>query len=77
MIALCKRWYKETNNFHLHVGEMTFTLDNMVCLLRIPIKGKIIRHADQITYEYSVQLVTNLLGVSEDEEIAQTDAQWG
>jgi hypothetical protein len=40
--AMTERWHKETNNFHLPVGEMTITLDDVACLLCIPITGKLL-----------------------------------
>jgi len=45
--ALSERWHKETNNFQLPVGEITATLDDVACLLHIPIKGKLMRQNDQ------------------------------
>lgn len=38
--SLCKRWYAKTSSFHLLVGEMTVTVNNVVCLLHIPIDGR-------------------------------------
>jgi len=35
--ALCERWHTETSSFHLPVGEMTITLDDVYNLLHIPI----------------------------------------
>jgi len=40
--ALSERWHEETNNFHLHVGEMTITLDDVACLLGIPITRRLL-----------------------------------
>jgi len=38
LTTLSDRWHEETNNFHIHIEEMTVTLDDMVCLLHIPLK---------------------------------------
>ncbi|XVE78335.1 hypothetical protein DITRI_Ditri13aG0136500 [Diplodiscus trichospermus] len=38
--ALVERWRKETNTFHLTVGEMTVTLEDVAYLLGLPIDGK-------------------------------------
>ncbi|KAK9939647.1 hypothetical protein M0R45_016337 [Rubus argutus] len=38
--ALVERWRKETNTFHLPVGEMTITLEDVALLLGLPIDGK-------------------------------------
>jgi len=37
-----ERWQEETNSFHLPVGEMTITLDDVACLLGIPITGRLL-----------------------------------
>ena len=37
--AFAERWHCETNIFHLTIGEMTITLDDMSSLLHIPIVG--------------------------------------
>jgi len=37
--ALCERWYTETSSFHLSVGEMMITLDEVANLLHLPIEG--------------------------------------
>uniref|UniRef100_A0A453JNL2 Aminotransferase-like plant mobile domain-containing protein n=1 Tax=Aegilops tauschii subsp. strangulata TaxID=200361 RepID=A0A453JNL2_AEGTS len=38
--ALVKRWRPETNSFHLPVGEMTVTLQDVSCLWGLSIHGK-------------------------------------
>ncbi|KAM5584603.1 protein MAIN-LIKE 2-like [Rosa sericea] len=38
--ALVERWRKETNTFHLPVGEMTITLEDVALILGLPIDGK-------------------------------------
>jgi len=48
--TLSERWHEETNNFHLFVGEMTITLDDVVCLLHIPIIGRLIEE-DELSHD--------------------------
>jgi len=31
-----KRWHRDTKNFHLPIGEMTITLNNVSTLLHLP-----------------------------------------
>ncbi|KAF6990413.1 hypothetical protein CFC21_007606 [Triticum aestivum] len=38
--ALVERWRPEKNSFHLPVGEMTVTLQDVSCLWGLPIHGK-------------------------------------
>ena len=42
--ALVKRWHEETSSFHLPFREMTVTLDDVACLLRLPIDGMLLSH---------------------------------
>jgi hypothetical protein len=35
--AFVERWHGETNTFHLPVGEMSITLDDVFCLTGIPV----------------------------------------
>jgi hypothetical protein len=44
LTAFSERWHPETGTFHLPVGEMTITLDDVSCLLHIPISGKMLNH---------------------------------
>ncbi|KAH1255054.1 Retinoblastoma-related protein [Glycine max] len=37
--AFVERWHKETNSFHLPVGELIITLDDVASLLHLPITG--------------------------------------
>ena len=38
--ALVERWRRETNTFHLPVGEMTITLEDVALLLGLAIDGE-------------------------------------
>ncbi|XP_068504169.1 protein MAIN-LIKE 1-like [Phaseolus vulgaris] len=40
LCAFVERWHAETNSFHLPVGEMTITLDDVSNLLHLPIVGQ-------------------------------------
>ena len=37
--AMCERWRRETHSFHLPVGELTPTLEDVSCLWGLPIDG--------------------------------------
>ncbi|GAU44356.1 hypothetical protein TSUD_296830 [Trifolium subterraneum] len=39
--AFTERWHPETSSFHMPFGEMTITLDDVACLLHIPVRGGI------------------------------------
>ena len=40
VLGFVERWHPETNTFHLPIGEMTITLDNVWSLLHLPIIKK-------------------------------------
>ncbi|GAU21454.1 hypothetical protein TSUD_32850 [Trifolium subterraneum] len=44
LTAFTERWQPETGTFHLPIGEMTITLDDVSCLLHISISGKMLNH---------------------------------
>ncbi|GAU36603.1 hypothetical protein TSUD_387550 [Trifolium subterraneum] len=44
LTALTERWQPETGTFHLPICEVTITLDDVSCLLHIPITGKMLNH---------------------------------
>uniref|UniRef100_A0A8I6XS64 Aminotransferase-like plant mobile domain-containing protein n=1 Tax=Hordeum vulgare subsp. vulgare TaxID=112509 RepID=A0A8I6XS64_HORVV len=40
LIALTDRWRPETHSFHLALGEMTITLEDIAMITRLPIEGR-------------------------------------
>jgi len=40
--AFAKRWHTETSSFHLPFGEMIVILDDVSCLLHLPINGMLL-----------------------------------
>ncbi|GAU10892.1 hypothetical protein TSUD_424650, partial [Trifolium subterraneum] len=44
LTAFTERWQPETGTFHLPIGEVTITLDDVSCLLHIPITSKMLNH---------------------------------
>ena len=42
--AFVERWHEETSNFHLPFGEMIVTLDDVTCLLHLPIDSMLLSH---------------------------------
>lgn len=63
MSAFSERWHRDTCSFHLPVGEMTITLDDVSALLHIPIRGAF-WSISIVDRDHAVQVVTELLGVS-------------
>jgi len=66
-----ERWHKETSRFHLPVGEVTITLDDVASLLHLPIIGAF--HTFETLYvNETVLMLVELLEVSGDEARAKT-----
>jgi len=53
---MSERWHEETSSFHLPVGEMTITLDDVVCLLGIPINGRLLPDRE-LTREEGIEMM--------------------
>ncbi|KAL5133406.1 Protein MAIN-LIKE 1 [Glycine soja] len=66
-----ERWHRETSSFHLSVGELTITLDDVSFLLHLPVIGDF--HAfEPLHVDDAVQMLVDLLMVSPDSARAET-----
>lgn len=74
--AFAERWHKETNTFHLPVGEMTITLDDVSALLHIPITGSFFRQPVMDRDTANACLV-QLLGVLYADAVEETTTTRG
>ena len=54
--AMSERWHEETNSFHLPVGEMTITLDDVACLLGIHITERLLPDRE-LTREEGIKMM--------------------
>ncbi|XP_011078958.1 protein MAIN-LIKE 2 [Sesamum indicum] len=61
--ALVERWRRETNTFHMTVGEMTVSLEDVAYLLGLPIDGKPVIG---VTYTACDSVCVKYLGKSPD-----------
>jgi len=62
VLGFMERWHPETNTFHLPIGEMTITLDDIWSLLHLSITGNFCS-TKNLKYEYSVEILMTFLGV--------------
>eukprot|EP00256_Glycine_max_P044840 XP_006596679.1 protein MAIN-LIKE 2-like [Glycine max] len=69
--AFVERWHRETSSFHLLVGEVTITLDNISSLLHILITGTL-HSFELLATSDAVALLTEILEVTPDEATAKT-----
>ncbi|XP_028186483.1 protein MAINTENANCE OF MERISTEMS-like [Glycine soja] len=61
--SFIERWHRETSSFHLPMGELTITLDDVSSLLHLPVVGDL--HAFQpLHVDDAVQMLVDLLMVS-------------
>ncbi|XP_028215068.1 protein MAIN-LIKE 1-like [Glycine soja] len=69
--AFVERWHRETSSFHLPVGELTITLDDVSSLLHLPVIGDL--HAfEPLHLDDAVQMLVDLLMVSPESARAET-----
>ena len=69
--AFVERWHNETSTFHLPVGELTITLDDVSSILHFPITGAL-HSFHALSTEEARFLLTELLEVSAEEARAET-----
>ncbi|XP_045791833.1 protein MAIN-LIKE 1-like [Trifolium pratense] len=60
--AFAERWHSETSSFHIPLGELAITLDDVQCLLHIPIEGKFLNHG-KMSRDEVAGMVNSFLGV--------------
>ena len=69
--AFVERWHRETSSFHLPVGELTITLDDVSSILHLPVIGDF--HAfEPLHVDDAVQMLVDLLMVSPESARAET-----
>jgi len=70
-LAFAERWHKETSSFHLPVGEVTITLDDVASFLHFPITSAF--HSFKTLHvDEAVLMLVELLEVSADEARTET-----
>jgi len=75
--ALCERWHTGTSSFHLPVGEMTITLDDVYNLLYLPIQGRMLDHDAVVDREHGSTQMTRLSGMSDVAARAEAKTEYG
>jgi len=75
LMTLCERWHPETSSFHMPLGEMTVTLDDVACLTHLQIEGRMLSHEKKMLRHEAYALLVRHLGVSqkESEKICGTE----
>ncbi|XP_006598474.1 protein MAIN-LIKE 1-like [Glycine max] len=71
MSAFVEHWHKETRSFHLPVGEVTITLDDVASLLHFLVLGAF-HSFEQLHVDDAVEILVELLEVSAADARAET-----
>ncbi|XP_028230418.1 uncharacterized protein LOC114410667 [Glycine soja] len=74
--AFMKRWHRETSSFHLLVGEVSITLDDVASLLHLPIVGAF-HTFEPLHVDEAMLMLVELLEVSGEEARAETTQYHG
>ncbi|XP_045810536.1 serine/threonine-protein phosphatase 7 long form homolog [Trifolium pratense] len=74
--AFVERWHPETSSFHMSFGEMTITLDDVACLLHLPVRGQFYTPVS-VSQEQAAKLAAELLGEEYEFALRETVAQRG
>ncbi|XP_058783827.1 protein MAIN-LIKE 1-like [Vicia villosa] len=70
LAAFAERWHPETSSFHLPHGEITIILDDVACLLHLPIRGTLFHH-DRITKEEAQEMLIAELGADPNDALEE------
>jgi len=76
LCGFVERWHAETNNFHLPVGEMTITLDDVSNLLHLPIVGQFYTQ-ETLDADSAIDLLVQALRVDRGNASEETRYCWG
>ena len=74
--AMAERWHQETSSFHLSVGEMTVTLDDVACIRGILVAGRLIQEED-LDQDHGVDLMVTHLLFTMKEAVQQVSDNFG
>jgi len=77
LMTLCDRWHTETNTFHMPLGEMTLTLDDVTCLTHLPIEGRMLSHPKKMSRTKGAELMVRHLGVSQADALKNCGEEYG
>jgi hypothetical protein len=77
LMTLCERWHTEISSFHLPVGEMSITLDDVACLLHIPIEGRMLDHPKKVSQVTTAELMVAHFGVPQTVVVKACKDEYG
>ncbi|XP_058750872.1 protein MAIN-LIKE 1-like [Vicia villosa] len=76
LMAFAKRWHPETSSFHLPHGEVNITLEDVACLLHIPIRGTLLSHG-RLKKEEAREMLIKELGADPEDVLQELERTHG
>ncbi|XP_058724909.1 protein MAIN-LIKE 1-like [Vicia villosa] len=76
LVAFAEKWHPETLSFHLLHGEITITLDDIACLLHIPIRGILLSHG-RLMNEEAREMLIEKLGIDPEDALEEVERTRG
>nr|ABN09180.1 IMP dehydrogenase/GMP reductase, putative [Medicago truncatula] len=77
LMTPCERWHPETSTFHMLLGEMIVTLDDVACLTHLQIEGRMLSHGNKMPKHEGATLLMRHLGVSRQEADKICEQEYG
>ena len=74
--AFVERWHEETSLFHLPHREMAIALDDVACLLHLPIRGRFLDH-QKLEKDEAITLLVERPRVTVDSALKEVDKTRG
>ena len=69
MTAIVERWHSETSTFHLPIGEITITLEDVYRILRLPITRELVQYDQHGGIEVCQDIFS-------DDELDEDEISW-
>ena len=76
-MTLCERWHEETSSFHMPLGEMTVTMDDVTCLMHLTIEGIMLSHLKKMSLTEGADLMVTHLGVTQAVAVKNYNEEYG
>ncbi|XP_058727226.1 uncharacterized protein LOC131598662 [Vicia villosa] len=76
LMEFAERWHQKTSSFHLPHGEITITLDDVACLLHLPIRG-IFLDQGRVTKEETMEMLIAELGADPTDALDEVERTRG
>jgi hypothetical protein len=76
LMILCERWHTETNSFHMPLGQMIVTLDDVACLMHVSIEGRMLSHPKKMSRADGVDLMVRHFGVTQAEAVKNCNEEY-